>query len=548
MFKHLFNFNGSQIKTRKWGQLILLMTLLVACSSPPTEIPTDQPADMDTYVDNLENWPAAVEAPVEVPLTADGEPTEDGTPEPVANPSTEIGSDGKDYTCTTTNYSLTNAPQEIVTFDPDISLLWPGAILQGKGIQAGLGSLRQVGVRATDRPALVVSIPRILSGDSRRIVPNPSLSNVNNAVGELIQVAQNADIETGRKIDFTLQESHGQKQSALNFNLAVEYLTGEAEATLNTQRKSDEHTLTAYFVENAFTVTVDLEGQDPQEALFGNSFSASDLAALERDGQIGDDNLPTFVASVTYGRVLMFSVTSSAEYRAIEGAIEGMYDFGTGSVSGGISASEQELLEQSEVKVTSIGGPFRATAGLIESGDLGEFFKIDPELETMVPIAYEVRTVKNNDIAAVDRTTEYNIRECLQVPEGPQKKSVTVTFDRLTSNNDCDTFTSENNLRGSLYAFGQKVGSFNSDLKKGEGTDLSGSLQRIVSNEQGDSFTVAFYAVEDDSGLEGGDDVLGTKTDRFYAPHSGGFQSKTLSGAGCSITVSYRINVSDVAP
>lgn len=535
---------------RKFSWLGLALVLfMTACSSATIEQPAEQPADMKTFVSELPVWPSAVTAAERVPLDSEGNPTADGKPQKSSDTESSIGSDSKEYTCTTTNYSLTNAPDEIVTFDPDTGLLWPGSILEGKGIQEGLGSFAEVSVKSSSRPALVISIPRILTADNRRIVPQPSQSTVSSAVGDLISIAKAQGIETGSKVNFTLKDSYSWQQSALDLNLAVEYLTGEADASLNVAREVNEHTITAYFVENAFTVVADLEGQTPQEALFGSGFSQSDLDTLIAAGQIGSDNLPTYIKSVSYGRILMFSVTSSRSYSEINAAVNAMYDFGSGTVSGGISASDRQLLEESEINVTSIGGPFKASASLIKSGDLSKFFSVDPTLETMVPISYEARTVKGNKIASVNRTTEYNIKECTQVPDAPAKKTIRVDFKEIRALEVCDGIldgTSEFYI--DLKAFGSKVATgIRTDLSKGDSASLSGSLQRTLTETANNYFTVESYVWEDDSSVFGASYTnIGKSIAKYYAPWSGKpLELKTISGDGCKVEISYTVTVSD---
>ena len=48
--------------------------------------------------------------------------------------------EGVTYRWTATPYSLTRKPDQIVTYDPDFSVLWVGSLLQGQGYKDGIGS------------------------------------------------------------------------------------------------------------------------------------------------------------------------------------------------------------------------------------------------------------------------------------------------------------------------------------------------------------------------------------------------------------------------
>jgi hypothetical protein len=68
--------------------------------------------------------------------------------------------------------------------------------------------------------------------------------------------------------------------------------------------------LTAYFVQRMFSVSMVLP-QTPGE-VFSDAFTSQKLQEQIDHGRIGDDNLPVYVSSVAYGRILMFSFTSTA--------------------------------------------------------------------------------------------------------------------------------------------------------------------------------------------------------------------------------------------
>lgn len=75
-------------------------------------------AAVAAYFSGLPPWPNVSTGPGQ--LTS-------GSPE---TPKEEVH-DGSTMSCTTTPYTLTKNPDQIVMFAPDASTLWPGALIQG---------------------------------------------------------------------------------------------------------------------------------------------------------------------------------------------------------------------------------------------------------------------------------------------------------------------------------------------------------------------------------------------------------------------------------
>lgn len=377
--------------------LTFLLLILTACPGPTTG-PGPTPGDVNGSVGGLDDWPD--------PQPFIKEPTGQGVTD-------KVTLDNIVYDCTTTPFKLTNTPEEIVTFQPNASLFWIGNLLQGEGIRAGLGSFASIPVESSKRAPFIVSID-LLTGNNFKRIEAPSQSAVDSAVGELIETAENAGLVSGSRAFFESESTFETSQIALDLGLTTAYLSPIAKDALDAQRALNENTVTAYFVEKAFTVTVDFEGRNGANKFFGVDFTQSDFDRLEQQGVIGDDNLPTYLSSITYGRILMFSVTSKASAGLLKDLIDALNKGIDSSGASALTPEQKELLEslQNSIQVVGIGGPSEANSALIASGDLSQYFAVDAPLTSMVPISYEVRTLKGDKSAVVSRTTDYEQVEC----------------------------------------------------------------------------------------------------------------------------------------
>jgi hypothetical protein len=323
------------------------------------------------------------------------------------------------YNCTSTPYSLTRTPEQIITYEPDSSVLWVGSLLQGKGYKDGIGSLKELPIR--QRSPLVLSID-LLSNNNTVTVQDPNVASVQQAIGKLIEEANTAGKKSGSKISFNQLTTNELSESALKLGLSYKWLSGGVKSNLSFQRKTNENTITAHFIQNMFTISMVLP-QTPED-VFSDGFTKDVLDRQTQLGNLGSDNIPTYVANITYGRILTFTFTSTASTTDIRAALDVAY--GQGRV--GLTAGQQKILSEAKVGVVTVGGDASDALAVIRSGDLKDYFKTDAPLTTAKPISYTVRNLGDNSIAKVSETTEYNIKECtataggsnMEIPEGKQ--------------------------------------------------------------------------------------------------------------------------------
>lgn len=383
--------------------------LLTACSSDDPTAPLIM-ADVDTYIGSLPTW-AEFSPPLVNETTMIADPTD-----------TTIVENSQEYDCNVSYYSVTNTPQKIVVFSPDAEILWPGSLLQGDKYSGGLGSLGELPIR--QRAPLKV-FTDLLTDDVTRTVDNPDASTVATAVGELIQQATDQGHVAGSSIDFDQKTTYSLKQASLDLGVSVNYMGTQVESSLSMDRTVEENVLTAYFTQKMFTVSV-VQPQTPAE-FFNSAFTAERLQEQVDLGRMGPDNLPTYISSVVYGRMLMLTMTSSYSLEEMRGALQATREgIGSGSVDG----TSLEILQNSRLRVTTVGGVDEGVEGLITSGNLGDYFAANAPLTSARPLSYTVRNLADNSIAAVSETTEYAINQCSAVQPDPTGYRYSIKIDK----------------------------------------------------------------------------------------------------------------------
>lgn len=364
---------------------------LGGCGGSDTPVaPT--PADLDAFFATLPAWEQYS------PPLPDADAT---TGAPVDQP-VEIG--GETYTETVTPCSITRTPEKIVTLNPDVEVLWVGSLLQGSGYRGGIGSLQELPIRQRAPVTLSISL---LTGDNTRTVANPDQASVTQALGELVQAAEDAGHTAGSDIYFTKETTHSLDQASIKMGLSASYMGASVKASLAAGMSSEMRTVTAYFVQNMFTASMVLP-QTPAE-VFSEEFTAGRLDEQVSRGRMGPDNPPVYVSSVSYGRVLIFTFTSSALESEIKATLNAVYN--GGQFGGELSAEQQSILENAQISVVAVGGDAEYALGLIRTNDLSEYFRSDTALTSARAISYTVRNLADNTIARVSETTQYDLRE-----------------------------------------------------------------------------------------------------------------------------------------
>lgn len=390
------------------------LTVLGACSSSDdsTGAPQAPVGNVSTYMKELPAWDEYSPLGAPQPPTAVGSAVDLGVEEMNVeivkdDGSTEVLPDVK-YVCRETPYRLTENPEEIVMFSPDREILWPGAFIQGDSYANGLGGLKPLVIN--EREPINVSIPGLATGQNFREVLNPQQATVESAIGEMIGDATRDTLDQASSIAFSMDTYHSESSWALSVKASGRYLGWSGSAQGDRSRNASETTVTAKFVQKMYEAVV-APPQTPS-AFFSAAFTENRLQEQVDLGRIGPNNIPVYVSEVVYGRMMMFSVTSTASEEDIRGSISAAYNgLGAGG-SGSLSVKQSAILQKSKIAITSIGGPAEATQEVIRTGNLNDFFTRTAELSTAVPLSYTFRNFSDGTIAQVTETTEYNIKEC----------------------------------------------------------------------------------------------------------------------------------------
>jgi hypothetical protein len=317
------------LKTRAIAPLGILLCfgiIMLACSGDSPSGPGDM-ADINTYMSSLPAWDEFC-PPVTDADTATGETVENLDM-------------GQGLFCHTTPCSITETPEQVVTYGTFSNILWLGGLIQGDTYAGGVGSMEELPIR--QRAPLTIGV-NLLHGDSvSTVVQNPDAASVGQATSNLIAIAMNSGYQAGSSIYFTQKEMYSLEQAMLSLGLSANYLGTEVRNKLDITAVKKKNTLTAYFKQFMFETYI-VQPQTPSE-MFSSAFTSDRLEEQVNLGNIGPDNLPVYVSRIQWGRIMLLTMSSDSSYTDMRNALKATHS----SFSVDMTAKYQHILSTSEI-------------------------------------------------------------------------------------------------------------------------------------------------------------------------------------------------------
>ncbi|GGX24021.1 thiol-activated cytolysin family protein [Streptomyces noursei] len=347
----------------------------------------DAPVNMSTYVLSLDKWETIapqVQTTERKPL---GEPEQHH--EQVA---------GEDYLVTTQRWSLSKTPKYLAVANPNADVLWPGALVQG--LPASHGALSELVI--TERTPIEISCSALHIEKGDALIDRPRASAVVKAIREMVQGGEGRS-ET---MYYDMVEASSIQSALLEMNVSASYMGFTAEADGRIEKKHDERTIVAVFLQGAYTVSCD--GKDTPRDWFTDKLTWGKVKELEELGRIGKGNPPLYISSVTYGRSLLFALNTTADTLKAKAAIKASYN-GMADVSAEVRAEYEQILNTSSVTILSQGGNPDDISKMVKEAKLQEYFGTTPKLDQYVPMTFTLKSLLTGDIAQMGETANFTV-------------------------------------------------------------------------------------------------------------------------------------------
>ncbi|MEW5799899.1 MAG: thiol-activated cytolysin family protein [Bacteroidota bacterium] len=326
-----------------------------------------------------------------------------------------------EYVYTTKTYEAAAGFDTHIALDPQSDVIFPGGLIQGNTINDG----RYVPIVASRKPITISASLQGVQGSVSRTVQDPKLSTVRDALNEILN--QQVTGEQPAITAFTVENVYSESQFKLAVNAS--YTGGfSISGSFDFSNKNIKSRLAAKFIQTYYTV--DMDPIATPAGFFNENINSSAIGT----------NMPMYVATVTYGRLALFTIESSYSNLEVKAALDAAY----ANASGSISAEYSQILNGSTIKVYVRGGSGSGSVQAINGFDGfkqyildgGKYSKESPG----APISYKLRYINDNAIGKIVLASTYTIREAV-----PRNRNVTVkvTLDKIKfEENSYDEFGS----------------------------------------------------------------------------------------------------------
>ncbi|MGN6615601.1 MAG: thiol-activated cytolysin family protein [Ilyomonas sp.] len=321
----------------------------------------------------------------------------------------------KSFTKTVESHKINQRLEKFVAFDPNAQGLYPGALVQGKGLENGL--LLEV---TTKRTPITITVADFYSDTSlsfSRTINNPELSVVNDSIHSIIR--QGFNTEQPAKLTFAESQLYSIEQAFFNLDASYSWAAGKVDGSFSMSNDKSLSRFLVRFVQKYFTVSC--KSPSAPASFISKKASIEDLNNYMQP-ENGKPNPLTYVASVTYGRELWMLIESSAESNKLEAALNASYGKIGTSAEIHMTKEDSTLIQNSSIQVLIMGGGTKPAIEFLQGDKINNINKFLSSGDSFnkknpgIPISYSVHYLKDNDIAAVKSTTDYEINTMKGLP------------------------------------------------------------------------------------------------------------------------------------
>ena len=481
---------------------------------------------------------------------------------------TQVGNNER--TCYRTEYDLRKNFDKVAILRPTTGTIFPGALVKGNqslmdGVPEPISIARNTVTMSIDLPGM---------GDNGIVrVSNPNNSSVQAGLDNALQWWNDNAYEEGyvnpASSSYSFSSAFSSTQLALDLDVNVQWGSNEVNSQFTYASTTTEHVVMSVYKQAFYNIVFDTP--ESPESVFADDVSLDEVRSI-----MNGDDAPAYVASVTYGRIIMFRMVVNTSYTTSTANVETALRYASGlSVDLDLESEYQRILRNSTIEVVTLGGNAQVASYAVSAQNAGDLLPIIQGENAVysrtnpgVPIAYQVRYLKDNSLAKLGYTTNYTATECI---DSQNRNTIKVTFDRFRVIRDCDGGTlgdGEFFMRAYLFNNSTEVGrqsvgsdSWDGSVSLGDADERAINREYIFTIDRSESsvFWTRFRCSEWDGNVFGtkyrDDDMNNVYVDTEHEYSSGGWTNTagntqgyitmTLGSGHCEVEFWYTVEILD---
>ena len=343
-----------------------------------------------------------------------------------------------DQTVTTDTYHSALTVTELAGFNPNIGVIWPGALVQGSSLKTGV--LAAINTERTDGTILLSTLGIPSGGGKTKplsaLVSQPSAATIEQARSGLIQNGFVVPAKLGQ----IFKQFYSLDHAMIEVGASASYLGSSIKAQLDLDKFKTQSNVMVWFTQEYYTVAMD--APTSPISYFGASVTAGSLQPYANTS----DNPIGYVQSVTYGRLGLLLASSSESYDNLERSIKAAVSFYGGNADASYGDAEKKIVRESDIKMLLMGGSPDKALRLVpttqQALDTMQAWINQPitatpgDIQLGVPISYRVNYLKDNQLALLSFSTDYDRVSSSPIPK---YTNWSITFNTADDDKDNDT-------------------------------------------------------------------------------------------------------------
>ena len=421
--------------------LSLCLAFSVSCSKEEAmDGENPQANDIGDFVANLTYDPDELLGVVDT----GGAPSQRTQGETVENPPQTT--DNVTRNCSTTSYNLKTNYEDVALLKPNQGIVWPGALVKVDGaLRRGLPTPVTLGRAPV---AIRVDLPGI-GENGNVLVESPNFNSVDAGIDTALEWWNANAYQEGYVNEASSYSnattSYSSKQVSMDLGVNIEWGSNDFNSQMNYESTSTKRVANMVYKQVFYTVSM-VTPPNPV-AVFGE-----DVSLTQIESSFNSSAPPGYIQSVSYGRIIMFRLETT--YEATDFELKAALEYAAGksaTISVESELTSKEILATSNITTIVIGGNAEVAAEAVTArnfGDLESIIKGENAVYSRnnpgSPISYTVRYLKDNTIAKMGYTEDYQAEFC----SSSGKQHRTVDFINDSSKTFRFAITYQNKLPG----------------------------------------------------------------------------------------------------
>ena len=312
--------------------------------------------------------------------------------------------------------------QQLILFNPNSDVIWPGALVRLSSVRAGSPALINI-------PRNPINVWVNLSHTNDSILANniePRGGTVHAAINGILANGDNLK-GYAALMTYDKRESFQSDQVAIHFEINASWISGSVSNIFNSRSNNEKNVVIVEFLQNYYKSVYD-------PPINGNAdiFKTLDESTCNSVFNVNDP--PCYISEVNYGRMVYFKIESTSTFKEIKDSLEASFT----KVDVNATMQTISILKDLNIAAYVAGGSPEDGVKAVTTNDFATLIRSNPRPSPQspgIPLSFVVKDVKNNNLVAVQTSsqfTEYNTT--------PLKRKIRVVLEKMVVDNDGDNF------------------------------------------------------------------------------------------------------------